>query len=312
MAKGRTATIGCAEQSAYATWTSATNYRPAKNIGDGERRPVEVVDDMYAPGVGGHARHNQGQAVVNTPLSFFATYTNIGIWLKHAMGAVATAGAGPYVHTFTLAELPAFGLSLELIRGAGWSNAERIAGAKINDWTLSGAAGATPLLFECTILGRSSAWASASTPTYGTEALIKPQHVGVLGFNSNTYKLRDFRLSSSNSLERRDHMGSAYTDEPEGGGFRDVTLQATIEVTDETLITEHGADTTGNVTLTATGTGNNALAITGYNGFITEVSAPTNQAGRLLQTVTWKMAPDASNSALKLALTNDNATATAN
>ena len=56
------------------------------------------------------------------------------ILLKHCFGAVAESGAGPYVHTYTLATAGYTGLTLE--QGVGAANADTYAGSLIHDWEL--------------------------------------------------------------------------------------------------------------------------------------------------------------------------------
>ena len=66
------------------------------------------------------------------------SYRNIGTWLKHLLGVVATTGSGPYTHTLTLAELAAGnpGLTLEMIRGNA-TNSEVFEGVVVKKGRIS-------------------------------------------------------------------------------------------------------------------------------------------------------------------------------
>src|SRR5262245_44384779 len=76
----------------------------------------------------------QGKINVDGVIGIEVSAESLGIILKHLFGGVATTGSGPYVHTYTIDDLPV-GLTVEKGNGStivGSGAFERFNGCKIN------------------------------------------------------------------------------------------------------------------------------------------------------------------------------------
>lgn len=233
----------------------------------------------------------------------------LGMWLKHAMGAVTTTGAGPYAHAFSLAgSLPA-GLSLCVERGSlGSLGDEELLGCKIDTFELS-VAPAQVMACRMTFIGMTgSARGSDTPPALATLYPITHRHAGTLSFDSQTYTLSSFTLRISNNMTTVAELGSLYSSEPQRNGFQSVEIEAELVARSDALFTASLASTQGDVAVTFTDSPR-ILAIVLHNAVIFEYSDPISAAGIIKQKVTWRGLGDGSDHGLLVTLTNANSSA---
>src|SRR3990167_6850161 len=241
----------------------------------------------------------QASEEVAGDLKFIGSYSGnaLGIFLYHAMGAVSTTGADPYVHTATLATALPTGLTIAIQRGTGL--AEEIYGCKVDQLVMEVAAGEA-MMVTATIIVRTGGARPTATPPPPP-----PPRAGPLSFNAANYTLKRLKITIANKLTRLPELGSLYTAEPARGDFLDVMIEAEINMRDDVLYTAHLAGTQGDVALTFTDSVNTkTLVCTGHNAILESAPAPISSAGVLTQNLKWRCYSDGTDEGLSLVLTN--------
>lgn len=312
-AVGRTAALGLGEESTWGTAVARTTWRPAISSGLQRRIQRSPVPDLHSS-AGNSAmrrRHFDGLEEAGGPNRLVSTYENMGMWLKHALGTLATTGTGPYTHTYTLAEALPTGLTIELVRGTA-TNSEVFEGCQVASAVWEVSSGGVMFFDPEIIAETAAARGSAGTPSFGSaESPVLHSQAGQFSFNSANYDLVSARLSLDNALVRRNFLGSALTKVPERGDFQTVEITVTVEAQDA-LYTALLADTTSDAAITFTGLVNNSMAITVHNGWISEASDPITEAGITRQTVTIMGESDGTDEGLEIIVINDIASGIAN
>lgn len=242
---------------------------------------------------------------IETPL----TYKGLGLLLKASIGSVATTGSGPYLHTFTpSASLPS--LTIAVQRGTGSS--EQFEGCMVSTMSISCEAGGEGrATFEIIAETAAARAASIAPAGFGDGAQIFHFQASTLSYNSNTYKMRSMELSLDNKLERINYLGSKVTSEPQISDVREVTLTVTLDLEDNNLYNSQISGTSSNVEITFTG-GSDSFGILLRNAEIVEYDDAVTSFGRIERTITFFGLSDSSNEALRIEMTNDNASAVSN
>ena len=310
----RNTCIGIGEESTFGVPVSRTNYRPLISMGLQRTRTYEQVDDLQVSAGGSSLnRHTPIREEVSGSLDFYASYTRMGMFLKHCFGGAASAGAGPYNHTYSPAALPT-GLTAEAIRGSGSS--EVFNGVKVGSWSLSvqPAQGQNKMTLSLDLIGKSSGGrVTAGSPTYGaSDDFVLGHQAGQISWNSVNYSFRRLTVNASNGLETRFQSGSETTDAPSEAGVRTYTIEAEMEMNDENLSAAFLADTVADFSVSFTGTGNNALQIQGFNCYISSYDDTISGQGIVMRRITWRCQADSSDPALRMIVSNDSASATVN
>lgn len=243
---------------------------------------------------------------IETPL----TYKGLGMLLKASIGSVATTGSGPYLHTFTpSATLPS--LTIAVQRGTGSS--EQFEGCMVSTMNISCEAGGEGRATFEIIAETATARAGSIAPAgFGDGAQVFHFQSSTLSYNSvTTYKMRSMELTLDNKLERVNYLGSKLTSQPQISDVREVTLTATFDLEDNNLYNAQLDGTASNVEVTFTN-GSDTFAILIRNAEITEYSDDVNSFGRIERTATFFGLSSGSNEALRIEMTNDNASAVSN
>tara|TARA_Y100001937_G_C7078702_1_gene311860 strand:+ start:256 stop:1200 length:945 start_codon:yes stop_codon:yes gene_type:complete len=243
---------------------------------------------------------------IETPL----TYKGLGMLLKASIGSVATTGSGPYLHTFTpSATLPS--LTIAVQRGTGSS--EQFEGCMVSTMNISCEAGGEGRATFEIIAETATARAGSIAPAgFGDGAQVFHFQSSTLSYNSvTTYKMRSMELTLDNKLERVNYLGSKLTSQPQISDVREVTLTATFDLEDNNLYNAQLDGTASNVEVTFTN-GSDTFAILIRNAEITEYSDDVNSFGRIERTATFFGISSGSNEALRIEMTNDNASAVSN
>jgi len=121
--------------------------------------------------------------------------------LKHALGANATSGAGPYTHTLTLATALPTGLTLHISRDAaavGVGSAFEYDGCQITKMTLTQSI-EDLLMVDFEFIGQDFRNVNIDTPTYPTFYQIDWSQFS-LTWNASAISVRSFEVSLDNTL----------------------------------------------------------------------------------------------------------------
>lgn len=229
----------------------------------------------------------------------------LGLLLEAVMGTVATTGAGPYVHAYTLGTS---GLSLSACveRGVGGQGDEEFYGLHPVSMELSLATGAL-MEVKAEFIGMGVGARGADTPPgMGTPYYISHADCGTVSFDSSTYKASSVTLNVDTKIARLPELGSLYTSPPEREDFQEITLNVEFVSRSDALYTAHLADTRGDVSVTMTD-GTRTLAITLHNACMTSYEDPISDAGVIRQQVTFRALGNDTNDGLAISLTNGNA-----
>jgi len=311
---GRNSAVGLGEESTWGTAVSRTAFRPLNSSSLLRQATFVPRPDLKSDSGSAMRRgHYQSEESMTGTFEVAATYDNIGMILKHALGTAASSGSGPYTHTYTLAAAPPTGLTIEVVRGTS-TKSEVFEGCKISSMTMSVNAGEC-MMVSCDIIGQTSAArGSAGTPSYSAqEHLIEASHAGQLSFNSVNYDLSSFTLTVNNSLDRRQLLGSVETSEPLRTDFMSVELSFEIEAVD-TLYTALLANTQGDavVTFTHPTVSNRSMAFTIQNFYLNAVTDEISDAGIVTASCSGVGESDGTDEGLQIVSVNSNSSAASN
>jgi len=305
--------IGLAEEVTYGTAVARTNWLEIVSCTLDREIDYQPEPTLGRIGDAGRVPRRKYVASDNSggEIEWVMAYDDSTLMMmKHAFGGVSTTGSGPYTHTCTLAALP-IGLTIE--KAINSSKGEVFEGCKITDLTVSIDAGGL-MMGRASIVGETSGGlVSSGTPTY-TSALeeVKHHQAGQFSFNSVSYDISSMSVTLANGVDRRQVLGSSFTKEPTPQGKREVTMSVTYEYIADTPHTAFLAGTESDAAITFTGTGNNSLAITLHNAYITSVATPVQGPGIVTQTIELRGQSDGSDLGLSFVFINDNVTATSN
>ena len=305
---GRGSYVGIGEETTWGTAVAASHFRPL--ISSSLTRTVSQLPrtDLHsASGSAMRRSHFQESEEVSGSFSVLATYTgNIGLLLKHALGAAATTSTGgspAYQHDYTLAAALPAGLSIENIRGTS-GNSEKFEGCKINTLSLDVSAG-SEMTCNFDIIGETAAArASASTVSVAsTESVVLHHQAGQFSFNSANYDLSSLSLTVNNNLDRRMLLGSKLTAEPTRSDFQEVTLSVELESTDA-LYVALTASTTSDASITFTDSSSRTFTITLHNAYLSEFTDSIDGAGIVTASATFVGESDGTDEGLLIRVVN--------
>lgn len=152
--------------------------------------------------------------------------TTLATILKHMFGTVGTTGAGPYVHTYSPADLTGDSLTIQIGRPASTTTVHPFtyAGCKIASWTIAATVGELATL-ELNVRGMSettaTALAAASYDSAWSPFVFTEAALTVAGVSAGT--VREASLMGDNKIEFRHRLGSALSLQPLEIGVRDYT-----------------------------------------------------------------------------------------
>lgn len=234
-----------------------------------------------------------------------ASYRNMGLILKYALGAVADSGSDPYTHDYTHAITLLAGLTLEIIRG-NTGNAEEVLGARISKLTLEVEANGL-MTWEIEVIAKTAnARASSGSPSHHTPYRIVGHHCPSLSWNSATPKYKKMTLVIDNKLTAVNECGSLYTSEPERGDMFTVECDVELYATDHALYTAHLAGTSSNLVFVFTEpTTSETMTITLHNAKIVEHDDPISAPGLHSTRVKFRAHPSGSDLGCKITTVNN-------
>lgn len=241
-------------------------------------------------------------------------YEGLGMLWKHALGAVSTTGAGPYDHEYTCTlNLPA-GLTLEVLQGSA-TNSRIYEGCVVASLDLSwqqGSAMQWTATLDCETRNEAAA-GTPSTPTYSPVLTGHLNSTSQLTWNSVAYAIESFSLTLNNNLDTaRRELDSKFRKQPCRAGRPTVEVTITRDYNDQDAFIDGQQDgTQADMTLTVDPSASTKLIIKLANAKIVSTSMPKSSAGRLVETVVLRGYADASEEALTITVTNNQASGTA-
>ena len=299
--------VSFGEESTAGSAVSRTIAARVNSVQIQQKRSFDVMETLESPVAGTGASiltQIMVEGTVEMPLCYAGNC--LGMLLKHAMGTVNTTGAGPYAHAVTLgSSLPA-GLTLAIERGTSALD-EVVAGCKIRRLTIACRAGERGKV-TADFIGMTGASRTTDTPASLSALtaffLAKHTHCGSLGWNGNSYAIKEFTLTIDNNIARVDELGTAASAEPALAGMRSISLEASlISRGTNTLHAGHLAQTAADATLTLTDSPR-SLAFTLHNTEIHELDDPISGHGVIEQRIKLVAHRDDSDGGLAITLTN--------
>jgi hypothetical protein len=308
---GRSAFIKYEEETTYGTAVTPTISNRVTSVSlsrsQERERTTHLSQSDAAFAVATFDAFEQAGGSIEMPLF----YKGMGQLFKAAIGGTpATTGSGPYTHAFEpTTVLPSLTMSFQ--RGTG--SVETFEGVMVTSMTISCEAGAEASASFEVIAETASARTTAITPSFGDGAQVFHHQAGTLSYNSNTYTVRSFEFTIDNKLERVNNLGSKLTGQPQISDVREVTITATLDLSDNNLYNSQLAGDQSDVSLTFTA-GADSMTFLLRNAKIVDYSDDVTSFGRVERTVTFFGLADVAvpETAFKFTMVNDAANPTSN
>jgi len=308
---GRSAFIKYEQESTYGTAVTPTISNRVTSVSLGRsqerERTTHLSQSDAAFAVATFDAFEQAGGSIEMPLF----YKGMGQLFKAAIGGTpVTTGSGPYTHAFEpTTVLPSLTMSFQ--RGTG--SVETFEGVMVTSMTISCEAGAEASASFEVIAETASARTTAITPSFGDGAQVFHHQAGTLSYNSNTYTVRSFEFTIDNKLERVNNLGSKLTGQPQISDVREVTITATLDLSDNNLYNSQLAGDQSDVSLTFTA-GADSMTFLLRNAKIIDYSDDVTSFGRVERTVSFMGLADVAvpETAFKFTMVNDAANPTSN
>lgn len=235
---GLAAQLGAVAEDTWGTYKAPTSF-----IEFNDESLALAIERIESPGLRASNRVLRtdrwaaGQKRVEGSISFEAPSKGLGLWVKHALGAVSittpSGATNARLHTHTLGDPYGLGLTIQVGRPdtAGTVQPFSYTGCKIDEITFSNSVDEF-LMVDCTIVGEDEttgqSLASASYPT-GVQLFNWTQ--GVIQIASSTVGVvTDFEVTVSNAHKSdRYFLGAATMSEPIIAGMTEITGSMTVE-----------------------------------------------------------------------------------
>jgi hypothetical protein len=245
-------------------------------------------------------------------------YEGTGMLIKAAIGSASTTDLSPatpqYQHDYEPAsngELPS--LSIGLQRGTG--EYEVFLGCKVATMSISGSAGEEVTASFEVIAQDANARSTATSSSFGSGRQIFHYESGNLSFTgsgASSFAMKSFELSLDNKLERRNVLGDKKTLEPITNDIKDITLSVTLEMQDNDLYDDYLNGLQSDVEFTFTNSDGDLCNVLIRNCYITDYDDAINTFGAIERTMTFVGEGDSSNEPIRIRITNNQSSATAN
>lgn len=315
-ASGLNAQLGFVAESTYGTAVTVTKF--TELVSESLQRTIERIESrglragrrtllssQWAPGK------------ISVAGDIELELSNVGqglLWL-HAMGASGTTGAGPYVHTYTPADMQTLFMTVQVGKPfiGGTVQAMTYTGMKIAGWELSASAGEIAMV-TFHMLGQNESTAVAlATATYPASYAPMTFVHGVLSLGGTPTDVRDVTITADNGLadDRFFIRASGLRALPIESNLRSFTWSATLDWANLTDYNRFVLGTEAALTLTFTN-GANIFQVVGNvrtDGSTPTVGGPDILALPLSGRFVASGATD--DTALKIIRTTTEATATA-
>lgn len=308
----RNGAAGFGEESALGTPVSRDVWRPAISLNPALVTASSNLPDLYRSGAGSALRHSIDSREFSDRVDLIASYSRIGLLLKHMIGDVSTAGpsGSDYTHTYDPAALPV-GLTYEAIRGSN-AKSELAVGCQIADWTFSSSTSQRRATLSVNLFGQDSTRPTKGSPSYGaSDDPILHHHIGTVAWNSLNPKPSSVRITGNNGLER------VWTDAVTCEGYvesGDRVYGAVLTIYDRDTAAYYDAlkaQTESDLSIPYA-TGDFEFNWLLRNARIVAISEPVRSGGALTREITFSAVADSSDEALGLDVVNTNSSGIAN
>ena len=308
---GRSAFIKYEQESTYGTAVTPTISNRVTSVSLGRsqerERTTHLSQSDAAFAVATFDAFEQAGGSIEMPLF----YKGMGQLFKAAIGGTpVTTGSGPYTHAFEpTTALPSLTMSFQ--RGTG--SVETFEGVMVTSMTISCEAGAEASASFEVIAETASARTTAITPSFGDGAQVFHHQAGTMDFDGSSYTVRSFEFTIDNKLERVNNLGSKLTGQPQISDVREVTITATLDLSDNDLYNAQLSGVQSDVTLTFTA-GADSMTFLLRNAKIIDYSDDVTSFGRIERTVSFMGLADVAvpETAFKFTMVNDAANPTSN
>lgn len=305
---GRGSYIGIGEEVTWGTAVAAARYANVRSFGLQRRRETAPVPDLLQPDTGAVPRRkftvrDRASGPVEIPM-FFEDYVATAL-AKHALGAVATSGAGPYTHALTLSASLPTGLTIR--RGIGTHVEQIYEGCRITRAVWRAAVGEM-LMGSFDVIAQTNTGAQAiGTPAYpSTLTPIAAHHATTyLTWNGLTLKIKSFEFIVDNHLTEIDSIGDLNTRQPERSAPTEVLINCTREREDNDLETAYLAETQSDASITFA-SGSHSVKFDGHNACLESYDVPLNQVGPVEESFTLRCYSDGTDLGGKITWINGN------
>lgn len=235
---GHNTWIGFGEESTFGTAVSPTKFLELQSEG---LKGIHTRIPKPSLRRVSHDRRMNSKKSVEGSFEFYVGKTGGELLLKHALGSVLTTGAGPYTHTFSLADALPTGLTFHVNRDAaalGAGTAWRYEGCQISKLTIAQKV-EDMLTMTPEILGEDWANLAVATPTFPTGGIFDWSNISALNFGvvgatvDIKAKCTEFEITLDNGLAaERYKLGSRLRSGFGRGTNRKVSGKLTLEFTD--------------------------------------------------------------------------------
>lgn len=223
--------FGYVSETTPGTAVTVDKFLPVTNVGimnDVDR----IEDEGIRAGRLVISHWKAGSETVSGTVETSLWNADVATLFKHMFGSVATAGAGPFTHTYTPSDLNGLAMTMQAgkpdidgtVRPFTW------AGCKIGGWTLSASAGEKAAL-SLDVVGMSEVTSTAlATASYdsGLEMFVFTEgSLTVAGSPVSTVK--SIELVADNALTDRPRLGSSQSLEYKQNGFKAYTGTVTTD-----------------------------------------------------------------------------------
>lgn len=208
---GLSAQMGYVSESAWSTLVTVSKFVEFVSEGVENDGGTRIVSRGLRAGRAINHRAARGVVHIAGPIVMELPSTNIATWMKHLWGNVSTAGAGPYVHTYTPADLLGDSMTVQIGRPSidGTINPFTWGGVKIASWEMTANVDEYVMLTSnITAKSETTGTALASASYSSTNAPFT--FVGaVLSGSGAPTNVNSLTLTGDNGFATREGTGSA-------------------------------------------------------------------------------------------------------
>ncbi len=243
--------------------------------------------------------------------------------LRHMLGSVATAGAGPFTHTATVGDLQGRGLTVQVARADVTTGAAlpfTWHGGKVTEWELTNEVDGLlnlnlSLDFAKENVGAGAGALALAVPTYPAGAQLFSFNSGTFLIGGTSVSISDFSLKAKNGLKTdRYVLGTSTKREPLEEGMREFEVETKLDFEGLTqynrVASATAAGAVAAMNLTWTTPQGSSLAVSLPNVRFDEVSNNFDGADVIEQTLKGMALTDSTNtSPVTIVYTSTDATA---
>lgn len=269
---------GFALETTYGTAATRTSWFRLMSVDIKEENPTKFVQ-MLGTSLDRHKVKMKRS--VSGSLTIAVPYAGFGFILKHALGAVSTAGgSAPYTHTFTNAAALPLSMTIEINKD---TKNDLYGGCKVTSFKVT-AALEDYIQCELGIIGQVVTNASASTPTFPTDVFIPWTDAGTMSIGGSSYSLKMVEFEQTHELtDDRYFLGNQNRSEPKRKGGT-VKVKAELELDSTTHAAAFRANTEADLSFVF-GSSPTALTIAVADASYQSADSPVSDTGEIIESL---------------------------